>query len=115
MSAAMRFVVSGSSQGPDAEQVPKVLLDTPTFGDDPDIITNAVLFSFCSPPSSSAGAVGLGSTRCGLSPGCPGGPVNVLLLIAALHGARPILLITAPILFPVAMKLGIDRSTSASS
>jgi len=42
--------------------------------------------------------------------------VNILLLIRRqLHGALVDLLITAPILFPVAMKLGIDPITSASS
>ena len=93
------------------KQVPKVLLDSANMSAMLlYIITNAVLFSFLltneqipqatSPP---------GSTTMGLGPWMFLRGVNILLLIAGnFMEPSSILLITAPILFPVAMKLGID-------
>ena len=91
-------------------QVGKVLLDSASMSAMLlYIITNAVLFSFLMTseniPQAMAGWItdqGLGMVSFLLV-------VNVLLLLAGnIMEPSPIVLIMAPILFPVAMKLGID-------
>jgi len=111
MSAAYAFFVSVFVyKDLTLKQVPKVLLDSANLSAMIlYIITNAVLFSFLLTseqiPQSLAGWI----NDMGLSPWMFLVVVNILLLIAGnFMEPSSILLITAPILFPVAMKLGID-------
>lgn len=92
------------------KQVPKVLIDSANMSAMLlYIITNAVLFSFLltseSIPQNLAGWI----NEQGLSPWMFLLVVNLLLLVAGnFMEPSSVLLITAPILFPVAMSLGID-------
>jgi C4-dicarboxylate transporter DctM subunit len=73
------------------------------------IITNAVLFSFLLTSEQIPQALASWINDMGLEPWMFLVVVNILLLIAGnFMEPSSILLITAPILFPVAMKLGID-------
>jgi C4-dicarboxylate transporter DctM subunit len=73
------------------------------------IITNAVLFSFLLTSEQIPQGLSTWINEMGLSPWMFLVVVNILLLIAGnFMEPSSILLITAPILFPVAMKLGID-------
>jgi len=92
------------------KQVPKVLLDSANLSAMIlYIITNAVLFSFLLTSEQIPQDLSAWINRMGLSPWMFLVVVNVLLLIAGnFMEPSSILLITAPILFPVAMKLGID-------
>ena len=91
-------------------QVPKVLLDSASLSAMLlYIITNAMLFSFLMTSENIPQAMAAWITGQGL--GVVGFllVVNVLLLVAGnFMEASSIVLIMAPILFPVAMKLGID-------
>jgi C4-dicarboxylate transporter DctM subunit len=92
------------------KQVPKVLLDSANLSAMIlYIITNAVLFSFLLTSEQIPQDLSAWINRMGLSPWMFLVVVNILLLIAGnFMEPSSILLITAPILFPVAMKLGID-------
>ena len=92
------------------KQVPKVLLDSANLSAMIlYIITNAVLFSFLLTSEQIPQALSEWINTMGLSPWMFLVVVNILLLIAGnFMEPSSILLITAPILFPVAMKLGID-------
>jgi C4-dicarboxylate transporter DctM subunit len=92
------------------KQVPKVLLDSANLSAMIlYIITNAVLFSFLLTSEQIPQSLAAWINDMGLSPWTFLIVVNVLLLIAGnFMEPSSILLITAPILFPVAMKLGID-------
>ncbi|HEX4883676.1 MAG TPA: TRAP transporter large permease subunit, partial [Casimicrobiaceae bacterium] len=92
------------------KQVPKVLLDSANLSAMIlYIITNAVLFSFLLTSEQIPQSLAAWINEMGLSPWMFLVVVNVLLLIAGnFMEPSSILLITAPILFPVAMKLGID-------
>ncbi len=92
------------------KQVPKVLLDSANLSAMIlYIITNAVLFSFLLTSEQIPQAISVWINEMGLSPWMFLVVVNILLLIAGnFMEPSSILLITAPILFPVAMKLGID-------
>jgi C4-dicarboxylate transporter DctM subunit len=92
------------------KQVPKVLLDSANLSAMIlYIITNAVLFSFLLTNEQIPQALSNWITGMGLEPWMFLIVVNILLLIAGnFMEPSSILLITAPILFPVAMKLGID-------
>jgi C4-dicarboxylate transporter DctM subunit len=92
------------------KQVPKVLLDSANLSAMIlYIITNAVLFSFLLTSEQIPQSLAAWINEMGLSPWMFLIVVNVLLLIAGnFMEPSSILLITAPILFPVAMKLGID-------
>jgi len=92
------------------KQVPKVLLDAANLSAMIlYIITNAVLFSFLLTSEQIPQALSEWINTMGLSPWMFLVVVNILLLIAGnFMEPSSILLITAPILFPVAMKLGID-------
>jgi len=92
------------------KQVPKVLLDSANLSAMIlYIITNAVLFSFLLTFEQIPQALADWITGMGLEPWMFLIVVNILLLIAGnFMEPSSILLITAPILFPVAMKLGID-------
>lgn len=92
------------------KQVPKVLLDAANLSAMIlYIITNAVLFSFLLTNEQIPHALSNWITGMGLEPWMFLIVVNILLLIAGnFMEPSSILLITAPILFPVAMKLGID-------
>jgi C4-dicarboxylate transporter DctM subunit len=73
------------------------------------IITNAVLFSFLLTSEQIPQDLAAWITDMGLQPWMFLLVVNVLLLIAGnFMEPSSILLITVPVLFPVAMKLGID-------
>ena len=73
------------------------------------IITNAVLFSFLLTSEQIPQSLAAWINDMGLQPWMFLVVVNILLLIAGnFMEPSSILLITAPILFPVAMKLGID-------
>ena len=92
------------------KQVPKVLLDSANLSAMLlYIITNAVLFSFLLTSEQIPQSLAAWITDMGLSPWTFLLVVNILLLVAGnFMEPSSILLITAPMLFPVAMKLGID-------
>ncbi|MBG7619290.1 TRAP transporter large permease subunit [Herbaspirillum sp. AP02] len=92
------------------KQVPKVLLDSASMSAMLlYIITNAVLFSFLVTSENIPQAMAAWITDSGLGPITFLLVVNVLLLLAGnVMEPSSIVLILAPILFPVAMKLGID-------
>jgi C4-dicarboxylate transporter DctM subunit len=92
------------------KQVPKVLLDSANLSAMLlYIITNAVLFSFLLTSEQIPQQLAAWITHMGLAPWQFLLVVNVLLLVAGnFMEPSSILLITAPMLFPVAMKLGID-------
>jgi C4-dicarboxylate transporter, DctM subunit len=92
------------------KQVPKVLLDSANLSAMIlYIITNAVLFSFLLTSEQIPQSLATWINDMGLQPWMFLVVVNILLLIAGnFMEPSSILLITAPILFPVAMKLGID-------
>jgi C4-dicarboxylate transporter DctM subunit len=111
MSAAYAFFVSVYVyKDLTLKQVPKVLLDSANLSAMIlYIITNAVLFSFLLTSEQIPQNLAAWINEMGLSPWMFLMVVNVLLLIAGnFMEPSSILLITAPILFPVAMKLGID-------
>ena len=111
MSAAYAFFVSVYVyKDLTLKQVPKVLLDSANLSAMIlYIITNAVLFSFLLTSEQIPQSLAAWINDMGLSPWMFLMVVNVLLLIAGnFMEPSSILLITAPILFPVAMKLGID-------
>jgi C4-dicarboxylate transporter DctM subunit len=111
MSAAYAFVVSVFIyKDLTLKQVPKVLLDSANLSAMIlYIITNAVLFSFLLTSEQIPQGLSTWINQMGLSPWMFLVVVNILLLIAGnFMEPSSILLITAPILFPVAMKLGID-------
>ncbi|MGL6048008.1 MAG: TRAP transporter large permease, partial [Vogesella sp.] len=92
------------------KQVPKVLLDSANMSAMLlYIITNAVLFSFLLTSENIPQDLAAWISGQGLSPWMFLLVVNILLLVAGnFMEPSSILLITAPILFPVAMALGID-------
>jgi len=92
------------------KQVPKVLRDSANLSAMIlYIITNAVLFSFLLTSEQIPQDLSAWINEMGLSPWTFLIVVNVLLLMAGnFMEPSSILLITAPLLFPVAMKLGID-------
>jgi C4-dicarboxylate transporter DctM subunit len=92
------------------KQVPKVLLDSANLSAMIlYIITNAVLFSFLLTSEQIPQQLTDWITGLGFGPVGYLIMVNILLLVAGnFMEPSSILLITAPILFPVAMKLGID-------
>ncbi|MBB5390487.1 MULTISPECIES: TRAP transporter large permease [unclassified Herbaspirillum] len=92
------------------KQVPKVLLDSASMSAMLlYIITNAVLFSFLVTSENIPQSMAAWITDSGLGPITFLLVVNVLLLLAGnVMEPSSIVLIMAPILFPVAMKLGID-------
>jgi C4-dicarboxylate transporter, DctM subunit len=111
MSAAYAFFVSVFVyKDLTLKQVPKVLLDSANLSAMIlYIITNAVLFSFLLTSEQIPQDLANWIQGMGLSPWMFLVVVNILLLIAGnFMEPSSILLITAPILFPVAMKLGID-------
>jgi C4-dicarboxylate transporter DctM subunit len=111
MSAAYAFFVSVFVyKDLTLKQVPKVLLDSANLSAMIlYIITNAVLFSFLLTSEQIPQDLANWIQSMGLSPWMFLVVVNILLLIAGnFMEPSSILLITAPILFPVAMKLGID-------
>jgi C4-dicarboxylate transporter DctM subunit len=111
MSAAYAFFVSVFVyKDLTLKQVPKVLLDSANLSAMIlYIITNAVLFSFLLTSEQIPQALASWINEMGLSPWMFLVVVNILLLVAGnFMEPSSILLITAPILFPVAMKLGID-------
>jgi C4-dicarboxylate transporter DctM subunit len=111
MSAAYAFFVSVYVyKDLSLKQVPKVLLDSANLSAMIlYIITNAVLFSFLLTSEQIPQNLAAWINDMGLSPWMFLMVVNILLLIAGnFMEPSSILLITAPILFPVAMKLGID-------
>jgi C4-dicarboxylate transporter DctM subunit len=91
-------------------RVPKVLLDSANMSAMLlYIITNAVLFSFLLTSENIPQALAEWLVETGLGPIGFLAVVNVMLLLAGnIMEPSSIILITAPILFPVAMKLGID-------
>jgi C4-dicarboxylate transporter DctM subunit len=92
------------------KQVPKVLLDSAAMSAMLlYIITNAVLFSFLITSENIPQSMAAVITDMGMGPIGFLLVVNVLLLLAGnVMEPSSIVLIMAPILFPVAMKLGID-------
>jgi C4-dicarboxylate transporter DctM subunit len=111
MSAVYAFVVAVfvyKDMG--LKQVPKVLLDSANMSAMLlYIITNAVLFSFLMTSEQIPQAMADWLIGKGLGPIAFLLVVNVLLLLAGnVMEPSSIVLIMAPILFPVAMKLGID-------
>ena len=111
MSAAYAFFVSVFVyKDLTLKQVPKVLLDSANLSAMIlYIITNAVLFSFLLTSEQIPQSLAAWINEMGLGAWMFLIVVNVLLLIAGnFMEPSSILLITAPILFPVAMKLGID-------
>ncbi len=111
MSAAYAFFVSVYVyKDLTLKQVPKVLLDSANLSAMIlYIITNAVLFSFLLTSEQIPQSLAAWINDMGLSPWMFLMVVNILLLIAGnFMEPSSILLITAPILFPVAMKLGIE-------
>jgi C4-dicarboxylate transporter DctM subunit len=111
MSAAYAFFVSVFVyKDLTLKQVPKVLLDSANLSAMIlYIITNAVLFSFLLTSEQIPQSLSTWINEMGLQPWMFLVVVNILLLIAGnFMEPSSILLITAPILFPVAMKLGID-------
>ena len=91
-------------------KVPKVLLDSANMSAMLlYIITNAVLFSFLLTNENIPQALAQWMVDSGLGPIGFLAAVNILLLLAGnIMEPTSIILITAPILFPVAMALGID-------
>ena len=91
-------------------RVPKVLLDSANMSAMLlYIITNAVLFSFLLTHENIPQALAEWLVETGLGPVGFLAVVNLLLLLAGnIMEPSSIILITAPILFPVAMQLGID-------
>jgi len=91
-------------------RVPKVLLDSANMSAMLlYIITNAVLFSFLLTNENIPQALAQWMVDSGLGPIGFLAAVNILLLLAGnIMEPTSIILITAPILFPVAMALGID-------
>jgi C4-dicarboxylate transporter, DctM subunit len=91
-------------------RVPKVLLDSANMSAMLlYIITNAVLFSFLLTYENIPQALAQWLVDTGLGPVGFLAVVNILLLLAGnIMEPTSIILITAPILFPVAMALGID-------
>jgi C4-dicarboxylate transporter DctM subunit len=111
MSAAYAFFVSVFIyKDLTLKQVPRVLLDSANLSAMIlYIITNAVLFSFLLTSEQIPQSLAAWINDMGLQPWMFLVVVNILLLIAGnFMEPSSILLITAPILFPVAMKLGID-------
>ena len=111
MSAAYAFFVSVYVyKDLTIRQVKKVLIDSANLSAlILYIITNAVLFSFLLTSEQIPQDLAAWITDMGLQPWMFLLVVNILLLIAGnFMEPSSILLITAPILFPVAMKLGID-------
>jgi C4-dicarboxylate transporter DctM subunit len=111
MSAAYAFFVSVFVyKDLTLKQVPRVLLDSANLSAMIlYIITNAVLFSFLLTSEQIPQSLAAWINDMGLQPWMFLVVVNILLLIAGnFMEPSSILLITAPILFPVAMKLGID-------
>jgi C4-dicarboxylate transporter DctM subunit len=111
MSAVYAFIVSVYVyKDLTLKQVPKVLLDSANLSAMIlYIITNAVLFSFLLTSEQVPQDLATWITNMGLSPWMFLLVVNILLLIAGnFMEPSSILLITCPVLFPVAMKLGID-------
>ncbi|MFC5496135.1 TRAP transporter large permease [Caenimonas terrae] len=111
MSAVYAFVVAVfvyKDMG--LKQVPKVLLDSANMSAMLlYIITNAVLFSFLMTSEQIPQAMVDWLVGAGLGPIAFLLAVNLLLLLAGnVMEPSSIVLITAPILFPVALKLGID-------
>jgi C4-dicarboxylate transporter DctM subunit len=111
MSAVYAFVVAVfvyKDMG--LKQVPKVLLDSANMSAMLlYIITNAVLFSYLLTSEQIPQVMADWMIGNGLGPVAFLLMVNLLLLIAGnVMEPSSIVLITAPILFPVAMKLGID-------
>ena len=92
------------------KQVPKVLLDSANLSAMIlYIITNAVLFSFLMTSEGIPQAMASWLIDAGLGPVAFLLAVNVILLLAGnVMEPSSIVLIFAPILFPVAMALGID-------
>jgi len=111
MSAAYAFFVSVYVyKDLTIKQVPKVLIDSANLSAMIlYIITNAVLFSYLLTSEQIPQDLAAWITDMGLSPWMFLLVVNILLLIAGnFMEPSSILLITVPVLFPVAMKLGID-------
>jgi len=111
MSAVYAFVVAVFVyEDLTLKQVPKVLLDSANLSAMLlYIITNAVLFSFLLTSEQIPQTLAAWITGMGLAPWTFLLVVNLLLLLAGnFMEPSSILLITAPMLFPVAMKLGID-------
>jgi C4-dicarboxylate transporter DctM subunit len=111
MSAAYAFVISVFVyKDLTIKQVKKVLIDSANLSAMIlYIITNAVLFSFLLTSEQIPQDLAAWITDMGLQPWMFLLVVNVLLLIAGnFMEPSSILLITVPVLFPVAMKLGID-------
>ena len=111
MSAVYAFVVAVFVyEDLTLKQVPKVLLDSANLSAMLlYIITNAVLFSFLLTSEQIPQTLAAWITDMGLAPWTFLLVVNILLLVAGnFMEPSSILLITAPMLFPVAMKLGID-------
>jgi len=111
MSAVYAFVVAVFVyEDLTLKQVPKVLLDSANLSAMLlYIITNAVLFSFLLTSEQIPQTLAAWITGMGLAPWTFLLVVNILLLVAGnFMEPSSILLITAPMLFPVAMKLGID-------
>jgi C4-dicarboxylate transporter DctM subunit len=92
------------------KQIPKVLLDSASMSAMLlYIITNAVLFSFLMTSENIPQAMADWMIAQGFGPVVFLLVVNILLLLAGnVMEPSSIILIMAPILFPVAMKLGID-------
>jgi C4-dicarboxylate transporter DctM subunit len=111
MSAAYAFVISVFVyKDLTIKQVRKVLIDSANLSAMIlYIITNAVLFSFLLTSEQIPQDLAAWITDMGLQPWMFLLVVNILLLIAGnFMEPSSILLITVPVLFPVAMKLGID-------
>ena len=92
------------------QRIPKVLLDSASMSAMLlYIITNAVLFSFLMTSENIPQAIAQWMTLQGFGPVAFLLVVNILLLLAGnVMELSSIILIMAPILFPVAVKLGID-------
>ncbi len=111
MSAAYAFFVSVYVyKDLSIKQVKKVLIDSANLSAMIlYIITNAVLFSFLLTSEQIPQDLAAWITDMGLQPWMFLLVVNILLLIAGnFMEPSSVLLITVPVLFPVAMKLGID-------
>ncbi len=111
MSAVYAFVVSVFVyRDMPLKRVPKVLLDSANMSAMLlYIITNAVLFSFLLTYENIPQELAAWMVDSGLGPIGFLAMVNILLLLAGnIMEPSSIILITAPILFPVAMSLGID-------
>jgi C4-dicarboxylate transporter DctM subunit len=111
MSAVYAFVVAVFVyKDMPLSKVPKVLLDSANMSAMLlYIITNAVLFSFLLTNENIPQALAQWLVDSGLGPVGFLAVVNILLLLAGnIMEPSSIILITAPILFPVAMALGID-------